>query len=301
MVTQIAYRQRMRRSGTQFESHFRSGIDHYRNGRERYMDPTDIAAGILQKDRAAFSPPERLKDGLTNQSWLLREAATAGAWVVRLSNTREDELQIDRHSEAAVLAAVAIADLGPQIVRCLPEQHLLVTEYLQGNVWTPRAARQPENIERIVALLKRLHALPIPTGVRTTNLRAVVSGYWNTLMARGLSAQTGSPEQRERARQIMSEMEAEPLACLCHNDIHHLNVIDDGQLRLIDWEYAGIGDPYFDLASICCYHAYSDPLRSQLLRLYLGSDRPAALERLHRMCWLFDYIRELWFAVREMR
>lgn len=265
------------------------------------MDPTDIAVEVLGKMRAAFLPPQRLKEGLTNESWLIRDAQDAGAWVIRFSNTRESELQIDRRSEAAILATVASAGIGPRVVVCAPERHLLVTEYLPGRAWTPRAARHIDNLHRIVELLKCLHALPPPSGAAATDLRAVVTGYWNTLMARGLSARAGTLEQRERARQIIAATEAERAAVLCHNDIHHLNVIDDGTLRLVDWEYAGIGDPYFDLASICCYHALSDRLRGQLLHSYLGVERPSELERLHRMCWLFDYIRDLWFAVREMK
>jgi thiamine kinase len=88
---------------------------------------------------------------------------------------------------------------------------------------------------------------------------------------------------------------------LCHNDVHHLNLVDDGRLWLIDWEYAGQGDPYFDLASFCCYHTLSNSARRELLRTYLGQDNNAAVERLQRMCWVFNYIRDLWFAVREMR
>jgi len=265
------------------------------------MDPTDIAVEALGRERAKFAPPQRLKDGLTNESWLVRAIDSDQAWVVRLSNTSESELQIDRRSEAAILSAVAAAGIGPRVVLCAPERHILVTEFLSGRSWTPRAARQVDNLQRVILVLKRLHAMPVPAGAQSIDLRAVVSGYWNTLMARGLGARAGTLEQRERARQIIVDMQADRMAVLCHNDIHHLNVIDSGELRLIDWEYAGVGDPYFDLASICCYHAFSDQLRAQLLKLYLGAERPSALERLHRMCWLFDYIRDLWFAVREMR
>ncbi len=36
----------------------------------------------------------------------------------------------------------------------------------------------------------------------------------------------------------------------CHNDPYFLNFLDDGSLRVIDWEYAGMGDPMYDLAGI---------------------------------------------------
>ena len=49
----------------------------------------------------------------------------------------------------------------------------------------------------------------------------------------------------------------------CHNDVHHLNVVGGDELRLIDWEYAGAGEPLFDLASVCVYHGY-DRTRREL-------------------------------------
>jgi thiamine kinase len=262
------------------------------------MDPVEIAAETLQKERSTLGPAERIKNGLTNESWVVR--ATEDSVVVRIGNHSTEPLQIDRRSEAIVLSAVAAAGIGPPVLLCAPDRNLLVTRLLPGVTWTSREVRTPQNIARLAALLRELHALPIPSNVRTVDLRQIVSGYWNTLLAKGLGARVGTQETREKARQLMSMLAEDAQAKLCHNDVHHLNVIDGGKLWLLDWEYAGIGDPYFDLASVCCYHAYSDKSRAELLRAYLGADRPSALERLHRMCWVFNYIRDLWFAVREM-
>jgi thiamine kinase-like enzyme len=38
---------------------------------------------------------------------------------------------------------------------------------------------------------------------------------------------------------------------LCHNDLNPQNVFFSDEVKLIDWEYAGINDRYFDLASVC--------------------------------------------------
>ncbi len=262
------------------------------------MDPVAIAAECLRKDRSLLTAPERIKNGLTNESWLVRAEDTAV--VVRLSNHATEALQIDRLSEAKVLALVADAGIGAPVLLCAPERHLLVTRFMPGRTWSVRDARLQGNIERVASMLRTLHALPVPKGVQTVDLRKIIHGYVNTLMARGLSARIATPETRERARQLIAQLADDAQACLCHNDVHHLNVIDDGRLWLVDWEYAGIGDPYFDLASVCCYHAFSDDSRRALLRAYLGQDETGALERLHRMCWVFNYIRDLWFAVREM-
>jgi thiamine kinase len=87
--------------------------------------------------------------------------------------------------------------------------------------------------------------------------------------------------------------------CLCHNDVHHLNIIDNGGLRLIDWEYSGIGEGMFDLASVCVYHCFDKSQRDVLLSSYLQATDPVATQRLDLACWLFEYVRELWMGVRE--
>jgi thiamine kinase len=262
------------------------------------MNPSDIAAEALRKDRDSFAPPQRIEGGLTNQNWLVRADDTA--IVVRLGNPNTQTLQIDRHSEANVLAVVARAGIGPPVLLCAPDRHLLITEHLDGQVWSARDARLPVNVRRVGELLRALHSLPTPQGVQTIDLAEIVGGYWNTLLARGRGTRAGAPSKRTRARQLIAQLARDAEMRLCHNDVHHLNVIDNGQLCLVDWEYAGIGDPYFDLASVCCYHEFSDELRRELLRAYLGKDYPHALARLDRMCWVFNYIRDLWFAVREM-
>jgi thiamine kinase len=262
------------------------------------MNPTDIAAETLRKHRDAFAPPQKIDGGLTNDSWLVRADDTA--IVVRLGNHNTEALQIDRQSEAAVLNAVARAGIGPPVLVCAPDRHLLITQHLAGHRWTAREARLKENVTRVALRLRELHALPIPEGVQKIDLRAIVTAYWNTLLAHAKAARAGPVRTRSRALKLIAELASDATLCLCHNDVHHLNVIDDGKLWLVDWEYSGIGDPYFDLASVCCYHAYSDAQRKQLLSDYFGLYRPAALDRLHRMCWVFNYIRELWFAAREM-
>ncbi len=263
------------------------------------MNPTDIAAEVLRKERDRFAPAERLDGGVTNDSWLVRTDDLA--IVVRLSNRDVRALQIDRESEAVVLNTVAHAAIGPPVVVCSPERNLLITEHLTGRTWTAKDARQPSNVTRLATVLRKLHALKAPDGVRRIDLHAIVTGYWNTLMASGLSARAGSARTRTQALRTIEKLETDAAHCLCHNDVHHLNIIDDGKLWLVDWEYAGIGDPYFDLASVCCYHAYRDALRLQLLKEYQGDSKRASVERLDRMCWVFNYIRELWFAVREMK
>lgn len=257
-----------------------------------------VAAVALDLRVGAIRDIEPIKHGLTNRSWLVQ--TEGDRCVVRLSDIgAAQELQIDRNSEAAVLQLVARTGIGPEVLRCDPERGILVTRYL-GPTWSAQDAQSGDNIERIAALLRRLHALDAPANVRAVDLASTVHGYIRTLDERGIHSGLALPALRECADKTAMELRKGSTSCLCHNDVHHLNMVDGESLRLIDWEYAGIGEPLFDLASVCVYHRYRKPQRERLLTAYAAAAPSAAVswQRLELACWLFDYIRDLWMAVR---
>jgi len=248
---------------------------------------------------------ERIKHGLTNASWRVR--GPASDVVVRLSNTDEDSLQIDRASEARIMALVAGEGIGPEVIHSDPARHILVTRYA-GMTWSDADAVEPSNVERIATLLCKLHALRPPAGIRRVDLRTVIDGYLDTLDGHGVACEASASKLRTRAHEVAALLQQQPELRLCHNDVHAFNIVDDGALRLIDWEYAGLGERFFDLASICVYQKYDKVQRERLLRAYEVASAAGAStlagqswHRLELCCWLFDYVRDLWTAVREIR
>jgi thiamine kinase-like enzyme len=258
------------------------------------MSQPDVRDALSGIELGRIDRIERIKHGLTNESW--RVHSDAGEFVVRQSNSSEASLQINRRSEALILDDVAHAGIGPEVILCDPTRHLLITRYA-GPTWTDAQATAGENIERVALLLRRLHRLKPPPAIQVVDLATVIRGYTQTLAHHGKSTDASL---HQRAQQIASFLAAEPELRLCHNDIHALNIVDSGELRLIDWEYAGLGERFFDLASICVYHHFVKVQRELLLNSYLQSPDAQAWHRLELCCWLFDYVRDLWTAVREL-
>lgn len=259
------------------------------------MSPDEVRTALPDRGIGQIAAIERIKHGLTNDSWLV--IAESSSFVIRRSNASEESLQIDRRSEAVILDAVASAGIGPEVIRNDVAGHILVTRYA-GPTWNAAQALEPHNIDRVAALLRRLHAMTPPHGVRHVDLLSVSRGYVQTLEEWGATCAPMAPALRKRAAEIAGTLQRLP-DCLCHNDVHALNIVDAGELRLVDWEYAGLGERYFDLASICVYHGYSRSQREQLLNGY-DVCSVQAWHRLEVCCWLFDYIRDLWTAVREL-
>lgn len=255
------------------------------------------ASRALSVDRQAVTECAPIKHGLTNENWLVRTAQDAV--VVRISNAAEDELQIDRVSEAAILKMMDAAGIGAPVLLFDPEARTLVTRYLGEHL--PQAAMQaPQSIARVAHLLKRLHGLPPPPQAKVIDLQQSLTRYFQTLDAWGKAPELSDPALRTRALQAAVALHSQAPAVLCHTDVHHRNLIDhDGTLRLIDWEYAGISAPAFDLASLCIFEHFDAAQRRMLLEHYAGPAAQAWIDSLELACWLFDYVRELWFAVLE--
>jgi thiamine kinase len=262
------------------------------------MSPAEISAllpaGVVGQIRSL----ERIKHGLTNDSW--RVITDRADLVLRRGNASEASLQIDRESEARVLELVAVADLGPQVLLNDHRNRVLITRYA-GPTWTPDQALDCFNIDRLATTFARLHGLAVPDGVHRLDLHQVVRGYVTTLAEHDAGATLRTAALEARATHIVEALGRMARECLCHNDVHALNIVDDGTLRLIDWEYAGIGDPFFDLASVCVYHTYDRHRRQRLLSSYLQSNDDDPYRRLELACWLFEYVRDLWMAVRELK
>ena len=86
--------------------------------------------------------------------------------------------------------------------------------------------------------------------------RQLRAAIFRTLDERGIRSGLTLPALRECADETAMQLRKGSTPSLCHNDVHHLNIVDGASLRLIDWEYAGVGEPLFDLASLCVYHRY---------------------------------------------
>jgi thiamine kinase len=259
------------------------------------VSPADFAAAALRAPSSDVESVEEIKHGLTNRSWLVRLGT--GAVVVRVSADAEQALQIDRCTEDLILRAVAAAGIGAPVLLNDPVQRVLVTRYL-GPAWTRTDACVAHNIVRLAGVLRELHSLAVPGGVRVVDLAASVDAYLTTLNERGVETPLRTDALRARAHSCAASLRTGASYRLCHNDVHHLNVVDDGSLHLIDWEYAGAGTPYFDLASVCVYHSYGASGRRDLLAAYQADGHVQSMEQLELACWLFEYIRDLWFAVR---
>jgi thiamine kinase-like enzyme len=156
--------------------------------------------------------------------------------------------------------------------------------------------RRPENIRRVAGALRRFHeARAIPGRF---DAHEVVEAYHREAVARGVEI----PEAYERAHEVSDRIRRErgpQQRVPCHNDLLNANFLDDGEIRIVDWEYAGMGDRFFDLANFSVNHEFSVPDDRALVAAYFGEPREDAVRDVQRMKFMSDFREAMWGVLQS--
>ena len=232
-----------------------------------------------------------LSGGLTNRNYRIDVAGES--FVLRVGGENTGLLGIDRACEHACSLAAAELGVGAEVVAFLPEHNALVTKFIPDRLLTPEELRQPEILDRVVASLRRYHAGP--PGAGSFSPFTTVRNY----LALAQQYRVLFPETIQQALGQMAQIEAAVLnddpTCPCHNDLLAANLFDDGTtVRIIDWEYGGMGDRFFDLGNLAVNNQFEERHELALLRWYFGEVRSDHLRRLRLMRLASDLRESMW-------
>ena len=182
--------------------------------------------------------------------------------------------------EHAATVAAAGVGVGPEVTAFIRPEGYLVTRFIVGSPVSDEAVHRPETLRRVADSLRRIHDGPAIPGLFVP-LR-IVEAYRALAMARGVPIPPEYDLASAVGRRIEGALLAAPIELRpCHNDLLNANFIDDGaRIRIIDWEYAGMGDPFFDLGNFSINHELTDgrgraPAGGLRRRGPAGSARPA--------------------------
>jgi thiamine kinase-like enzyme len=218
-----------------------------------------------------------LEGGITNQNF--RVAVNGESYVLRVGGKGTHILGIDREREHICTALAAQVGVGAEVIYFLASEDALVTRFIVGENLTPERAAQPEMLTRVVDSIKRYHAGPAFPG--TFSPFETVRTYHKLALDYGVTFPDLLPRVFALMQQIEEALVAVQKIRPCHNDLLASNFIDDGAtIRIIDWEYAGMGDLFFDLGNFAVNQSLNEELCIQLLSAYFGEVRPADLAHL---------------------
>ena len=244
------------------------------------MEPEQLAERVWPGLDVSIEP---LGGGITNRNF--RVVAAGQEFVLRVGGKDTELLGIDRAAEHAASRVAADLGLGPEVVAFVEPEGYLVTRYVDGEVGNV-------DLDRVGAALRRLHDGP-PLPARFDSFR-VVEAYRATAHERGIAVPPAYAHAKEIADQIERRRSGTTFRP-CHNDLLSANFIDDGtRLWLVDWEYAGMGDPFFDLGNFAVNNELGEEGEHELLAVYGSNDG----EALVLMRFMSDFREAMWGIVQ---
>lgn len=238
---------------------------------------------------------ETLSGGLTNENYTVR--VNGEKYVLRIPG-QGSEVMIDRECELLNSKAAEKAGISPNILANLKPENVLVIEYLEGEVQHPETIAEDDmKIEKIGKALKRLKENA--SFVNTTYVFEMIRQYFQKCK----EVAAILPHDFDWILGVMDEIEAKmernrpPLAA-SHNDLLSENFILDpnGKMWVIDWEYGGMNDPYFDLGDVSVEHPFTGDQEKLLLNAYAGRVEPEELARMR----LHKLTADVWWGMWGM-
>ncbi len=234
-----------------------------------------------------------LGGGLTNRNFLVKTATAT--YVLRIAGVGTELLGIDREREVACSKAAAAAGVGPEVHTHLPEHRAMLSEFVHGRLLEAENVKDPAILRRIAHTMRRCHDHPVPADLGDFKPFEAIRNYRKLAHERNVPL----PAELDRALDLLTHIEQETRtgepACLCHNDLLAANFIDDGTtMRLIDWDYGGLGDRFFDLGNFAVNHQLDEAQERALLREYFGEVREDDLRRLRMMRLVSDLREATW-------
>jgi thiamine kinase-like enzyme len=260
----------------------------------------DDLSAILQRipQFASIASPEikELTGGITNKNYKI--TADGESYVLRLGGNETKFLGIDRKTEYECSLLASQIGVAPEPTAFLEPEGYILARFISGKGIPAEEIGTEENIRRVVQSMKAYHALDFFPGsfspFRVAEEYAKTARSFNVTLPEKIDWYLG------KSREIEKAMYRQPLQPRpCHNDLLNANFIDDGtRIRILDWEYAGMGDIFFDLGNFAVQNEFNDEQDLILLRTYFGNPTDSQCAHQKLMKIMSDLREAMWAQVQ---
>lgn len=249
-------------------------INTYEQLREIDSDSSQLQTDAIQVICEALGAQQNevtnitvLKKRMTNRSFLF--SCKDKKYIMRIPGEGTDQL-INRRQEAAVYQTIAGRRICDEIAYINPENGYKITEYLEGARVCD--AENEEDLQKCMKKLREVHGQKLRVD-HSFDLFGQME-YYESLWEGTPSAYKDYEKTKAHVLQLKDYIEANAGEwVLTHIDAvpdNFLFVEENGkeEIRLIDWEYAGMQDPHVDIAMFCIYSLYKKEQVDHLIDLY---------------------------------
>ncbi len=245
---------------------------------------------------------ETLGGGITNHNYVVTvtgrpDLPWGGKYVMRIPGQGSD-LFIDREVEHQNALSASQAGVSPPVLYSLEPEMCTVVPFIEAVTMHPEdLAGHRDRLEKVVDAVRQYHDRA--EFVNRIYVFDMIREYLD--MARGVDAPF--PEDIDWMLGLSDEIEQamkrdQPADVACHCDLLSENFMleESGKMWVIDWEYGGKTDPYFDLGDFCVEHPLSDDEEHLIIKRYCGTFDEARYARM----MLHKLVADLWWSIWAM-
>jgi aminoglycoside phosphotransferase (APT) family kinase protein len=241
---------------------------------------------------------ELIGGGKVNRSFLVR--TRRGRFVVRLNENTALDPGLDRDREFLLHSAAAGAGIAPAIIYASPDRSCLITDYVEGRLWTPHYFTRMRDLRALGQRLRMLQALPAPPVARFDPMAAARS-YADLIIRHDPGEAMRISNLLERGDEALRHSgSAQRAPRIVHSDLHHGNVLTADRIYFIDWEYSQVADPLLDLACILAYYPRAVAHGGLLIKSSGLDEQGATEESLAELTRVFNLLTYLWYRARRL-
>jgi thiamine kinase-like enzyme len=237
-----------------------------------------------------------LDGGITNRNLLVE--IDDQRYVLRLAGKNTELLDIDRRVERMAHARAASLGFAPEVVAFVEPEGFLVTRFVAGDPIAAAEFNDVDVLASVAEILRTFHESgPLPKEFDAFGVPA---------RHRAAAEQCGVaiPDVYDAVDRVVREIaatfaETPDLPRACHNDLLAANFLRSRErLWLLDWEYAGMNDRFFDLGNLAVNNDLSPEAEEALVHAYFGVITRRRLARLRLMRIVSDAREAMWAVVQ---
>lgn len=222
----------------------------------------------LKADPGDITQITVLKKGMTNRSFLF--TCRGKKYIMRVPGEGTDQL-INRQEEAQVYQTIRNFGICDDIVHIDPVTGYKITAFLENaRVCNPD---DPEDLRLCMQKLRQFHNMKLQVSHSFPLFEHIdfYESLWNGASSVYTDYKTTKKNvfslqdyiNKHRLEPVLTHIDAVP-----DNFLFALDKQGNQQIRLIDWEYAGLQDPHVDVAMFCIYALYDRAQVDRLIDLY---------------------------------
>ncbi len=234
------------------------------------------------QDEEIFSFKKLKNQGFCNINYHLKTSKKS--YVLR-EFISDKTVNISRNFEFKVQKKAFKKGIAAKPIYLDKDKRFMIYEFLDGK---HKEELNKNELKTLMKTVKKLHKIKIKS--KQTNLKKELKNY--TYLKTNQAKKSLSICKKE----LKNLDKYNKNIVICHHDLNPKNILfTKNTIKLIDWEYAGLNDSFFDLATICYEFDLSKKEQKYLLKQYLKQYTKKDILKLNSYIKIYKHICKLWF------